>query len=173
MGYAQELAAARTARLVRLSQRAPAAGLLVMKPRPIIILLDREGRRLLPPEPVRMPKFPPLPPRPRMPVPLGRPRLSVAQVAHVVAGEFGLSVESMLDRTTRLHHICRPRQVAMYVAMNMIPGMSLPKVGRRMGGFDHTTVLHAKRAVSQRLAADAELAAKVDAIRAALEAVAP
>lgn len=46
----------------------------------------------------------------------------------------------------------------MYLARRLTP-LSLPEIGRRFGGRDHTTVLHGVRAVETRLAADDRLAA--------------
>lgn len=175
MTYLQELMAAHRARVVRLNRRAPAAGPLVIKPRPRIIKLDRYGDRIAdaPPKPA-LPNFPPLPGPPKMPTlaPWSKHRVSIAQVIHVVAVEFGLSTSSLLDRSSRIWPVCRPRQVAMFIAHD-VGGLSLPEIGRRMGGFDHTTVLNAKRAVIQRMALDADLASRIVSIKATLDAAAP
>jgi chromosomal replication initiator protein len=65
---------------------------------------------------------------------------------------FGLSPDELLSgaRTAR---IAWPRQLAMYLARELT-GESLPSIGRQFGGRDHTTVLHAWRRTSARIASD-------------------
>ena len=58
-----------------------------------------------------------------------------------------------------------PRQVSMYIAKVLTP-RSLPEIGRRFGGRDHTTVLHAVRKIERLLLTDEKLAADVAAIKA-------
>ena len=60
--------------------------------------------------------------------------------------------------------VVRARQVAMYLSKTMT-GQSLPEIGRRFGGRDHTTVLHAVRKIEGLVAADPILAAQVDRIK--------
>ena len=55
-----------------------------------------------------------------------------------------------------LRNIARPRQVAMYLAKKLTP-RSLPEIGRRFGGRDHTTVMHAVKRIEELRAADSEL----------------
>lgn len=50
----------------------------------------------------------------------------------------------------RARHISRPRQLAMYLARELTK-LSFPDIGRRHGGRDHTTVLHARRRVGEWL----------------------
>ena len=59
--------------------------------------------------------------------------------------------------------MARPRQVAMWLA-KQITTRSLPDIGRRFGGRDHTTVLHAVRRIEQLKAEDATLARDVDVL---------
>jgi len=56
--------------------------------------------------------------------------------------------------------VARPRQVAMYLAKQLTP-RSLPEIGRRFGGRDHTTVIHAVRRIEKLRQTDAELDADV------------
>lgn len=53
--------------------------------------------------------------------------------------------------------------MAMYLA-KMLTQRSLPDIGRRFGGRDHTTILHAVRKVEQRRAVDTKFSATIDAI---------
>jgi len=77
---------------------------------------------------------------------------SIAEIQAAVGAHFGLTPGELLS-TTRSARIAWPRQVAMYLARELT-GESLPAIGRHFGGRDHTTVLHACRRTSTRLAAD-------------------
>jgi Bacterial dnaA protein helix-turn-helix len=63
--------------------------------------------------------------------------------------------------------IVRARQIAMYLAKELT-SMSLPEIGRRFGGRDHTTVMHAHRKIGALIEVDAALAAQVDRIKTVL-----
>jgi hypothetical protein len=64
------------------------------------------------------------------------------------------------------------RQVAMYLAKKLTPN-SLPEIGRRFGGRDHTTVLHAVRKIEHLVGADPVLAAQIERIAAIIPEGAP
>lgn len=66
--------------------------------------------------------------------------------------------------------IIKPRQIAMYLAKVMTL-RSMPEIGRRFGGRDHTTALHAVRKIGDLVASDAALAAEVEALRRQIESV--
>ena len=63
-------------------------------------------------------------------------------------------VQSVVERRNRA--IARPRQAAMWLAKQLTT-RSLPDIGRRFGGRDHTTVLHAVRRIEELKAADPQL----------------
>ena len=63
--------------------------------------------------------------------------------------------------SARTPRLLWPRQLAMYLARE-VTGESLPAIGRSFGGRDHTTVLHACRRASQRIAADSDAADAVE-----------
>ncbi len=85
---------------------------------------------------------------------------SVADIQNAACQHFGLSREELLS-SSRTARVAWPRQVAMYLARELT-GESLPTIGRSFGGRDHTTVLHAWRRISARIADD-------DASRQAVE----
>jgi chromosomal replication initiator protein len=60
----------------------------------------------------------------------------------------------------RAREVARPRQVAMYLAKKLTP-RSLPEIGRRFGGRDHTTVMHAVKRIDELRVADRELEADI------------
>jgi hypothetical protein len=62
----------------------------------------------------------------------------------------------------------RPRQIAMYLAKTLTL-RSLPEIGRRFGGRDHTTILHAVRKIDGLLETDPELRSQVEKVRALIE----
>ena len=51
----------------------------------------------------------------------------------------------------RAREVARPRQVAMYLSKRLTP-RSLPEIGRRFGGRDHTTVIHAIKRIKDSCA---------------------
>ncbi len=77
---------------------------------------------------------------------------TVAEIQAAACEHFGLSPAELLS-TTRVARVAWPRQVAMYLARELT-GESLPAIAREFGGRDHTTVLHAWRRTSARIAAD-------------------
>jgi chromosomal replication initiator protein len=77
---------------------------------------------------------------------------TVAEIQRVTCAHFGLSSEELLS-SARTARIAWPRQIAMYLARELT-GESLPAIARQFGGRDHTTVLHAWRRTSTRIASD-------------------
>jgi chromosomal replication initiator protein len=96
---------------------------------------------------------------PRSAASASRPR-TIPEIQAAACEHFGLSPDEMLS-SARVARIAWPRQVAMYLARELT-GESLPAIGRHFGGRDHTTVLHAWRRTSARIATD-------DASREAVE----
>jgi chromosomal replication initiator protein len=84
------------------------------------------------------------------------PRLLVAHIQHMVAAYYGIPAIAMVS-AQRGRRWVWPRQMAMFLAREMTP-QSLPDIGRRFGFRDHTTVMHAAKAVSARIEDNAETA---------------
>ncbi|OQW58007.1 MAG: hypothetical protein A4S17_12125 [Proteobacteria bacterium HN_bin10] len=93
-------------------------------------------------------------------------RITVQLVQKVVARHYNMSVQQLLERTRR-HSIARPRQVAMYLACKMTHA-SLPDIGQRFGGFDHTTIMYARDRIAALAETDANLKAELDGIMRAV-----
>ncbi|MEM7461221.1 MAG: chromosomal replication initiator protein DnaA [Pseudomonadota bacterium] len=90
-------------------------------------------------------------------------RVRIEDIQKVVARQFNVSKTDLLsNRRTRV--IVRPRQIAMYLAKTMTP-RSLPEIGRRFGGRDHTTVLHAVRKIEGLAAQDQKLAHEIELLK--------
>ncbi|MEM6666218.1 MAG: chromosomal replication initiator protein DnaA [Pseudomonadota bacterium] len=94
-------------------------------------------------------------------------RIKIEDIQRIVAQHFSVSKGDLLS-ARRNRSIVRPRQIAMYLSKVMTP-RSLPEIGRRFGGRDHTTVLHAVRKIEGMINADATLAQEIDSLRRLLE----
>ncbi len=92
----------------------------------------------------------------------GERRVTVDEIQKATAEHFGLKQADMLsERRTRA--VARPRQAAMWICKQLTT-RSLPDIGRRFGGRDHTTVIHAVRRIDELRAGDAVLSADLDAL---------
>jgi chromosomal replication initiator protein len=92
----------------------------------------------------------------------GERRVTVDDIQKTTAEYFGLKQADLIsERRTR--SVARPRQAAMWLAKQLTT-RSLPDIGRRFGGRDHTTVLHAVRRIDQLRAADSQLASDLEAL---------
>ncbi len=90
-------------------------------------------------------------------------RVRIEDIQKIVARHFNVSKNELLsNRRTRA--IVRPRQIAMYLAKVMTP-RSYPEIGRRFGGRDHTTVLHAVRKIEEMTASDQKLAHEIELLK--------
>ncbi|MEM9279218.1 MAG: chromosomal replication initiator protein DnaA [Pseudomonadota bacterium] len=90
-------------------------------------------------------------------------RVRIEDIQRIVARQFNVSKNDLLsNRRTRV--IVRPRQIAMYLAKVMTP-RSLPEIGRRFGGRDHTTVLHAVRKIESLTSEDQKLAHEIELLK--------
>jgi chromosomal replication initiator protein len=94
-------------------------------------------------------------------------RVTIEEIQKRVAEHFNIKVSDM-HSARRSRAVARPRQVAMYLAKQLTP-RSLPEIGRKFGGRDHTTVMHAVRKVEELRAADASFAEDVELLRRMLE----
>jgi chromosomal replication initiator protein len=92
----------------------------------------------------------------------GERRVTVDDIQKATAEHFGLKQADLLsERRTRA--VARPRQAAMWLAKQLTT-RSLPDIGRRFGGRDHTTVLHAVRRIEELKAADPQLTSDLEAL---------
>ena len=92
----------------------------------------------------------------------GERRITVDDIQKAVSEYYGMKQADLLsDRRNRA--IARPRQVAMWLCKQLTT-RSLPDIGRRFGGRDHTTVLHAVRKIEELKGVDAPIAADVEAL---------
>lgn len=94
-------------------------------------------------------------------------RIRVEDILRVVAKHYGVSRADLLS-SRRTANVVRPRQIAMYLAKTLTL-RSLPEIGRRFGGRDHTTVLHAVRKIEGLVQGDKGLAEEIDTLRRQLQ----
>ncbi|SDB51164.1 chromosomal replication initiator protein DnaA [Bauldia litoralis] len=90
-------------------------------------------------------------------------RVRIEEIQVVVARHYNVSKADLLS-SRRTRTIVRPRQIAMYLAKALTP-RSLPEIGRRFGGRDHTTVLHAVRKIEGLIEGDKTLADEIEMLK--------
>ena len=89
-------------------------------------------------------------------------RITVDEIQKVTADHFALKQADLLsERRTRA--VARPRQIAMHLCKQLTT-RSYPDIGRRFGGRDHTTVLHAVKKIDELMASDEQIARDVEAL---------
>jgi chromosomal replication initiator protein len=94
-------------------------------------------------------------------------RIKIEDIQRVVARQYNVSRSDLLS-SRRTANVVRPRQVAMYLAKTLTL-RSLPEIGRRFGGRDHTTVLHAVRKIEALVAKDTALSEEVESLKRQLQ----
>ncbi|WP_299439830.1 chromosomal replication initiator protein DnaA [uncultured Rhodospira sp.] len=94
-------------------------------------------------------------------------RLTIEEIQKKVAEHYNVRVADM-SSARRSRSVARPRQVAMYLSKQLTQ-RSLPEIGRKFGGRDHTTVMHAVKKVEELCQTDAAFAENVDLLRRMLE----
>ncbi|MFZ9199632.1 MAG: chromosomal replication initiator protein DnaA [Paracoccaceae bacterium] len=82
-------------------------------------------------------------------------KLTIEEIQRKVAEHYNIRLSDMIG-PKRLRNIARPRQVAMYLAKQLTP-RSLPEIGRRFGGRDHTTIMHGVKKIEELMATDSQL----------------
>ena len=94
-------------------------------------------------------------------------RVSIAEIQRHVAEYFNVRLSDLLS-ARRARAVARPRQVAMYLA-KQLTSRSLPEIGRKFGGRDHTTVMHAVRRIEELRETDSSLDQDIENLRRTLE----
>jgi chromosomal replication initiator protein len=94
-------------------------------------------------------------------------RVRIEDIQRVVARQYNVSRADLLS-SRRTANVVRPRQVAMYLA-KVLTLRSLPEIGRRFGGRDHTTVLHAVRKIENLTGNDTAFAEEIESLKRQLQ----
>ena len=95
-------------------------------------------------------------------------KVTIEEIIRKVADHYNLRMSDMIS-ARRPRTISRPRQLAMFLAKNLT-SKSLPEIGRRFGGRDHTTVIHAVKKIEELKNKDLQIAEEVEILRRMLEA---
>ncbi|MDR0808298.1 MAG: chromosomal replication initiator protein DnaA [Gemmobacter sp.] len=94
-------------------------------------------------------------------------KATVEEIQRKVAEHYNIRLSDMIG-PKRLRNIARPRQVAMYLSKQLTP-RSLPEIGRRFGGRDHTTIMHGVRKIEELMATDSQLADDLQLLKRLLQ----
>ncbi len=94
-------------------------------------------------------------------------RVTIEEIQKRVSENFNIRIADM-HSARRARAVARPRQVAMYLA-KQLTSRSLPEIGRKFGGRDHTTVMHAVKKVEELRQTDSAFCEDVDLLRRMLE----
>ncbi|WP_333816922.1 chromosomal replication initiator protein DnaA [Tabrizicola sp.] len=94
-------------------------------------------------------------------------KLSIEEIQRKVAEHYNVRLSDLIG-PKRLRTIARPRQVAMYLSKQLTP-RSLPEIGRRFGGRDHTTIMHGVRKIEELMTIDSQLADDLQLLRRLLQ----
>lgn len=94
-------------------------------------------------------------------------KVRIEDILKIVSRHFKVPRNDLLS-SRRSRDVVRPRQIAMYLAKSLTQ-RSLPEIGRRFGGRDHTTVLHSVRKVEQLIKDDGDLHQEIQLLKRMLE----
>ncbi|WP_372425334.1 chromosomal replication initiator protein DnaA [Salinarimonas chemoclinalis] len=94
-------------------------------------------------------------------------RVKIEEIQKLVASRYNVSRSDILSER-RTAAVVRPRQIAMYLSKTLTL-RSLPEIGRRFGGRDHTTVLHAVRKIEKCIGEDTTLGEEVELLKRMLQ----
>ncbi|WP_227269125.1 chromosomal replication initiator protein DnaA [Roseobacter weihaiensis] len=94
-------------------------------------------------------------------------KITVEEIQRKVSDHYNIRLSDMIG-PKRLRSYARPRQVAMYLCKKMT-SRSLPEIGRRFGGRDHTTVMHGVKRIEELKVQDGQIAEDLELLRRALE----
>jgi chromosomal replication initiator protein len=94
-------------------------------------------------------------------------KVKIEDIQRLVANHYNVSRQDILS-SRRTATVVRPRQIAMYLSKALTP-RSYPEIGRRFGGRDHTTVLHAVRKIEELSGKDSVLAGEIDLLKRMLQ----
>jgi chromosomal replication initiator protein len=94
-------------------------------------------------------------------------KITVEEIQRKVSDHYNIRLSDLIG-PKRVRTFARPRQVAMYLAKTMT-SRSLPEIGRRFGGRDHTTIMHGVRKIEELKQQDSQIADDLELLRRSLE----
>jgi chromosomal replication initiator protein len=95
-------------------------------------------------------------------------KITIEEIQRRVSEHYNIRLSDMIG-PKRVRSYARPRQVAMYLC-KQLTSRSLPEIGRRFGGRDHTTIMHGVRRIEELRIQDGQIAEDIEMLRRTLEA---
>lgn len=95
-------------------------------------------------------------------------KITIEEIQRKVSDHYNIRLSDMIG-PKRVRNYARPRQVAMYLS-KQLTSRSLPEIGRRFGGRDHTTVMHGVKRIEELRVQDGQIAEDLEMLRRTLEA---
>lgn len=95
-------------------------------------------------------------------------KVTVEEIQRRVSEHYNIRLSELIG-PTRVRTVARPRQIAMYLCKSLTT-RSLPEIGRRFGGRDHTTIMHGIKKIDELRGKDSQLAEDLELLRRSLEA---
>lgn len=95
-------------------------------------------------------------------------KITVEEIQRKVSDHYNIRLSDIVG-PKRVRSYARPRQVAMYLC-KQLTSRSLPEIGRRFGGRDHTTVMHGVKRIEELKQQDGQIAEDIEMLRRTLEA---
>jgi len=94
-------------------------------------------------------------------------RTTIDQIQKKVAEHFNVKISDM-HSARRSRTVARPRQIAMFLSKNLTT-RSLPEIGRKFGGRDHTTVIHAIKKIQELVKNDSSMSEDIEILTRSLQ----
>ncbi len=95
-------------------------------------------------------------------------KITIEEIQRRVAEHYNIRLSDLVG-PKRVRTFARPRQVAMFLC-KQLTSRSLPEIGRRFGGRDHTTVMHGVKRIDELRSQDGQIAEDIEMLRRTLEA---
>ncbi|MEL6642521.1 MAG: chromosomal replication initiator protein DnaA [Pseudomonadota bacterium] len=95
-------------------------------------------------------------------------KITVEEIQRKVSDHYNIRLSDLIG-PKRVRTFARPRQIAMYLS-KQLTARSLPEIGRRFGGRDHTTVMHGVKRIEELKMKDSQIAEDLELLRRSLEA---
>ena len=95
-------------------------------------------------------------------------KINIDDIQRKVAEHYNIRLADMMG-PKRARNVARPRQIAMYLS-KQLTSRSLPEIGRRFGGRDHTTIMHGVRKIEELLVEDSAMVEDIAVLKRMLEA---
>jgi chromosomal replication initiator protein len=93
--------------------------------------------------------------------------ISVKEIIKIISSFYDVSEDSIYEKSRR-KEVVKPRQIIMYILREDF-GISYPTIGQKLGGRDHTTVIHSCEKIKNEINEDSNLVKEIEQIRSMLK----